>query len=1285
VQVGILGPLVVWKGDGEVPITAPKQRAVLVLLLLRPGELVPTGALVDALWGERPPATAVKTVQVYVSQLRKLLGDGVVETRPAGYLIRLDPDALDAARFERLLARGRSLAAEGEPGEAAAALREALALWRGPALAEFRDLPFARDETFRLEELRLVALESRIEADVALGRHVEVVPELEALVREHPLRERLRELLMLALYRAGRQADALAVYQDARSTLVGELGLEPGQSIRDLEQAILRHDPRLGLAPVAARPPSGTVTMLFTDIEGSTRLVNQLGGRYGELLGDHRRLLREAFAAHGGREMDTQGDSFFAAFTRARDAAEAAVDAQRSLVANSWPDGVECRVRMGLHTGEPNVHDEGYHGHGLHRGARIAAAAHGGQIVLSGTTADLIREELPAGTTLRDLGEVRLKDLDRPERVYQLAVDGLPADFPPLRTASARGGRRGRVVALIAAAAIAAAGGAFLLTRGGGNDATATLVGVNSLAAFDADSGRLTGQVEVGPAPGAVAAGDGAMWVANTAANTVSRVDPDKGVTVETIPVGTSPAGIAFGFGFIWVANGFDGTVSKIDPRTNTVVDTITVEAAPAGVSVGRRYVWVANAGDHSVSRIDPQTDGVLPPIAVGDTANGIAAGGGSVWVTSQSSGQVTRIDERTGNVIGTVTAGSGANAVAVTPTGVWVANRLDSTVTDIDPETNGIRATVPVGDAPRGIAASAEAVWVSNEIGGSLSEIDPARDVVVQSVPTGNRPQGVVLSRSKLFVAVRASGLGHRGGTLRILGNSGIVNPDPASTYAPGDWQMLANTNDGLIGFRRTGGGEGAQLVPDLATALAQPTDNGRSYTFRLRPGIRYSTGALVQPQDIRRALERAIAVSHSGHAYGGGTYYDGIEGASACTKARCDLGRGIIVDPRDRSITFHLVKRDPDFLYKLALPYAYAVPADTPIAVHGPLPATGPYRIVSYMAKHGFRLERNPYFHEWSQIAQPDGYPDVIVRRADETPAADMTAVLAGKAGLADDQAPPPPSLLRQVQTQHADRLVFTPFPGDFVIHLNKSLPPFDDVRVRRAFNLAVDRARLIQLTGIPARVTCQPLPPNFEAFRRYCPYTVRPTSSGQWTGPDLTRARALVRQSGTVGASVTLVTPTYIPYAGPAARYAVSVLRSLGYNARYGGAVDYNKLMTTGKQIQAGFGGWSADYFSPTGFYQNILTCLAKRAPASNGAAVAGFCDPEIDREMVRAQALQASDPRRATLLWTKIDHEITDQAPWVAYMNPGWTQLLGEGVGNYQYHPQYGALLDQLWVR
>ncbi len=248
----LLGPLELVDDDGQVvELSAPKPRALLALLLLESGRVVSVDRIVDAVWGEQPPATVVKAVQVSVSRLRKLLPQGVLETRSPGYLLRVDDVKVDLRRFERLRQEATAASADGRYEVAAERLGEALALWRGPALADLAPDLHLPGELARLDELRLVATEERVDADLELGRHAEVVPELEALVAAHPLRERLRVLLMLALYRSGRQADALDVYRETRRLLVEELGIEPGAELQDLERRILAHDESLA---VAARP-----------------------------------------------------------------------------------------------------------------------------------------------------------------------------------------------------------------------------------------------------------------------------------------------------------------------------------------------------------------------------------------------------------------------------------------------------------------------------------------------------------------------------------------------------------------------------------------------------------------------------------------------------------------------------------------------------------------------------------------------------------------------------------------------------------------------------------------------------------------------------------------------------------------------------------------------------------------------------------------------------------------------------------------------------------------------
>ena len=266
VTARLLGPLEIEHAGRPVAVGGRAQRALLARLLLDAGRTVSVDRLVDDLWGEAAPATAQKMVQIYVSALRKALPPGVLVTRSPGYAVDLPREAVDLFRFERLRERGQAALAAGSPVAARELVREALALWRGPALAEFHE-PFAETEARRLEEQQLATLEERIDADLALGGDSSLIGELEALVARHPLRERPRGQLMVALYRAGRQADALAGYRRFREMLAGELGIEPSPALRELEVRILQHDP--ALAPARA---NGSTSLRATR---PTRAVRQ--------------------------------------------------------------------------------------------------------------------------------------------------------------------------------------------------------------------------------------------------------------------------------------------------------------------------------------------------------------------------------------------------------------------------------------------------------------------------------------------------------------------------------------------------------------------------------------------------------------------------------------------------------------------------------------------------------------------------------------------------------------------------------------------------------------------------------------------------------------------------------------------------------------------------------------------------------------------------------------------------------------------------------------------------
>ncbi len=459
----ILGPLEVLDEGHRVALGGSKQRALLALLLLHRGETLGTERLIDELWGERPPATPTKSVQVHVSRLRKTLapaGSELIVTREYGYELAIDRELVDAERFERLMGEGRDELAGGHAENAAAALEEALSLWRGRPLDDLAYERFAEGEIARLEQLRLAALEQLIEAKLALGRHAELVAQLETLVAEHPYRERLWGQLMMALYRCERQADALHAYQDARRALVEELGIEPGERLRELERAILAQDPALGLPAgdqsgvlvTPAELPTGVVTFLLTDVEDSSGLWEADADAMADALELHDRLIGEKVEAFGGRLLKAkgEGDATLTAFRRASDAVACAAELQRALLGTSWPGGLDLRVRVALHTGEAHERAGDYFGPALNRAARLRGLARGGATVMSQTTAEIVRDRLPAGVELVDLGRRALRGLSRPENVFELRLSDravsafeLALDAPPTTVAAAADGTGG--------------------------------------------------------------------------------------------------------------------------------------------------------------------------------------------------------------------------------------------------------------------------------------------------------------------------------------------------------------------------------------------------------------------------------------------------------------------------------------------------------------------------------------------------------------------------------------------------------------------------------------------------------------------------------------------------------------------------------------------------------------------------------------------------------------------------------------------------------------------------
>jgi YVTN family beta-propeller protein len=527
--------------------------------------------------------------------------------------------------------------------------------------------------------------------------------------------------------------------------------------------------------------PNGAVTFVFTDIEGSTRLVRQLRDRYAEALAEHQRLVRAAFTRHGGHEIDTQGDAFFYAFGSAHEAVLAAVEAQLALSGQPWPDDSQLKVRIGVHTGQAAPANGRYTGLAVHRAARICAAGHGGQVLVSQATQSLIEdEEEQLAVSLRDLGDQRLKDIDRPVRLYQLVAPGLPSEFPPLRgetdvtdaleaaTTIPIWRRHPAVLVAVIALALLAAAAATVILMTRGTTTGLSAVQPNHVGLIDPKTNEITAEVQVGVRPGPLAVGGGAVWVGNLDERTLTKIEARRRVPAGTFPLDNrTPTGVAVGAGSIWVAHGALGQLSAVDPEFGQVTKTIEVAGEAIGstngaVAVGAGAVW-AVFGDSTLGRIDPRTLAVTGRTLTASAPAGLVVANGYVWVVNSDSASVQRFDPATfeQGPLGTpISVGQRPTAIAAGEGAIWVANTGSDTVTRIDPGNAGAAATteaIRVGDAPVALAVGAGSVWVANAGDGTVSRIDAARREVVRTIEIGNAPSGIAVGEGAVWVSVQS------------------------------------------------------------------------------------------------------------------------------------------------------------------------------------------------------------------------------------------------------------------------------------------------------------------------------------------------------------------------------------------------------------------------------------------------------------------------------------------------------------------------------------------------
>jgi len=521
--------------------------------------------------------------------------------------------------------------------------------------------------------------------------------------------------------------------------------------------------------------PSGTVTFLFTDIEGSTRLLRELGDRYEQVRAEHDGLLRAAVVAHGGEEVDTQGDSFFFSFRRAGDAVAAAADAQRALAAHPWPGVAAVRVRMGLHTGEPTLGKDGrYVGLSVHRAARIGAAARGGEALLSSTTADLVSDRLPEGLVLRDRGRHRLKDFDRPEQLFQLVGEGLPSEFPPVRTTSDR--RRRRRVLAASIGVVVTAGIAVsvaVVTTGGSRTPRPVTVLTNSVARINANTSRVVGDVATGVGPAGVAAGDEGVWVANAVDGTVQRIAPGSMRVVRTLATPPRATGLALGFGYAWASASHGRTLYRIDPRENNVTATVPLRCSRAAgaffalcegaaLATGAGSVWGLN-DDGTLTRIAPiravvVERGIVSGVSeTGGAGGSIAAGKGAVWTatSAQPAGEarLVRVDLLAGAPTQSVPLPGVPRGLALGSGSVWVT--AGDQLLRVDPGDLTVDASIPLDGAAAGVAVGAGAVWVAGGRTGVVWKIDPQANRVLDTIRLTGTVAGVAVWHGTVWVTI--------------------------------------------------------------------------------------------------------------------------------------------------------------------------------------------------------------------------------------------------------------------------------------------------------------------------------------------------------------------------------------------------------------------------------------------------------------------------------------------------------------------------------------------------
>jgi peptide/nickel transport system substrate-binding protein len=922
-----------------------------------------------------------------------------------------------------------------------------------------------------------------------------------------------------------------------------------------------------------------------------------------------------------------------------------------------------------------------------------------GQLMLalyrSGRQADALEAYRGARRQLVDeLGLEPGRELQELERAI-LAHDPLldPSAGEARRAHRTIGSHRRRGGVLIAsAAAVLLAALVAVAVRLAGSGPAIVRVAPNSLAAIDARSNRVVGAVPVGARPGAVAVGSGSLWVANLDDHTISRIDPGSLQTRRTIPVAGPPTGVAASADRVWVVEsnrnpdhdrrGSSVVVSRVDPefdaRGAAVKIGNVVPSGPGALAAEGSSVWVAPSSG-LLTRLNAVSGAVAQQLDPNASPAAIATGEGALWLSDDQAGNVVRVDPT--GLLTPIAVGNGPTGIAVGGGGVWVANSLDDAVVRIDPGTRSVTATIPVGHSPSGLAFGAGSVWVANSGDGTVTRIDPHTNTVQATIAVGGSPQAVAVARGRAWVTIAAQSIdpdhgGSSGGTLRMVSSTDVDFMDPALAYRRDTYQLLYATCAALVNYPDKTGPAGSQLTPEVAQALPTRSPDGRTYTFTIRRGFRFSppanepVTAATFKDTIERTLNREM---HSPSAH----YLSDVAGAGAYMAGKASHIAGVVASGDE--LTIRLRAPAPDFLARIAQPAFCAVPSNTPIDRNGVrvIPSAGPYHVASNTPRQGVVLVRNPNYHgsrphHFARIEFAVGISGRRALHEIETGAADYTELGADTfpshtvARLATQLAARygPGSA---AAAHNAPQYFVNPVAHLDYFYLNTHRKLFSDVRMRRAVNYAIDRHALARLgDGFqpwPERPTDHYLPPGIPGFRDARVYPPK---------PDVARARKLA-----LGGEATAV--LYTCNISPCLEQAQIIktnLASIGLHVQIK-TFPYPTLFArearSGEPFDLAWQGWLPDYLDPAAMLTSILQ------DSSIGPT---FDDPGYQRRL--AAAGRQSGPGRY-LSHGQLDLDLArNAAPLAAFGNGSTHDLFSARIG-CQTFGAYGTNLAALCIK